>query len=409
MTHGNVWYSSAFTGIFTRFGATPVRPHDPAFAVASGEASSWLAHRETSTASGIGLEPSAAESACIGEAIERLQAGPLPTDRLVTASYREWPLGERAVDPRRWVLFHPDQYALPDFPFQPMTADTVCDWVCFREASTGEPWWIPADLAYLHLPGGHRFCPGYSTGLACGRTGDAILLRGLQEMIERDAVVGAWWGRYPLDEHDAANVFAELAPEIAERCQRPNLCYRFYRAASPFSNHVTLVTLEGEDREGYVFSIGSACRQTQAASWEKSLLEAIHGRHYVRYLKSQQHNNEHMPSSFAEHALYYSMHPEQLRATKLAGATRAPDDHAATAIEDVALLTTRLGPARPVLCRSITPPALVSEGLDWHVLRVVVPGLQPLHGHHALPHLGGPLWAPRGLADWRAMPPHPFP
>jgi hypothetical protein len=47
--------------------------------------------------------------------------------------------------------------------------------------------------------------------------------------------------------------------------------------------------------------------------------------------------------------------------------------------------------------------------MDWLVLRVVVPGLQPLHGNHALAHLGGPLWAPRGLAEWRDVPPHPMP
>jgi len=62
-----------------------------------------------------------------------------------------------------------------------------------------------------------------------------------------------------------------------------------------------------------------------------------------------------------------------------------------------------------VLFRSMTPPALATENLGWHVLRVAVPGLQPLHGHHAYAHLGGPLWSPRGLADWHAMLPHPFP
>ena len=57
----------------------------------------------------------------------------------------------------------------------------------------------------------------------------------------------------------------------------------------------------------------------------------------------------------------------------------------------------------------MTPPALSQEGLDWHVIRVVVPGLQPLHGSHRLAHLGGDLWAPRGLNEWASHPPHPFP
>ena len=57
----------------------------------------------------------------------------------------------------------------------------------------------------------------------------------------------------------------------------------------------------------------------------------------------------------------------------------------------------------------MTPPGIAQAQLGWYVLRVVVPGLQPLHGDHRLPHLGGPLWAPRGLHDWAGMPPHPFP
>jgi hypothetical protein len=73
------------------------------------------------------------------------------------------------------------------------------------------------------------------------------------------------------------------------------------------------------------------------------------------------------------------------------------------------VLRERLGAARPVLFRVLTPPGLAAARAGWVVLRVLVPGLQPLHGHHGLPFLGGPLWAPRRLDDWRTMPPHPFP
>ena len=46
-----------------------------------------------------------------------------------------------------------------------------------------------------------------------------------------------------------------------------------------------------------------------------------------------------------------------------------------------------------------------STQLEWGG----VAGLQPLHGNADLAHLGGPLWAPRGLAAWADTPPHPFP
>ncbi|MCC6416816.1 MAG: YcaO-like family protein [Gemmataceae bacterium] len=406
------WYTSPYTGLFTSFGPVPARPHDPTAHFASGTLGRWGDPGQELTASGAGWDEASAEAACVGEAVERWQAYPLPDDGRVVARFDAWTLDEPAVEPERWVLFHPAQYASPGFPFQPLTRATPCRWTCFRVAGAGTPCWVPEELAYLALRPGerHTFCPGFSTGLASGRHGDPVLLRALQEVIERDAVIGAWWGRYPVEEWEAAEILTRLG-ERGARVRRPNLRYRCYRVATPFSAHVTLATLEGEDREGCCFSIGSACRATRAESWAKAILEAIHGRQYVRYLKQtyRQRRPPRVPRTFAEHAVYYSLHPDELRRTALHAPTPRRDDPENARTEEVAALAERLGPGRPVLFRSMTPPQLAQEGLDWRVVRVLVPGLQPLHGDHRLPHLGGPLWAPRGLAEWGTIPPHPFP
>jgi ribosomal protein S12 methylthiotransferase accessory factor len=412
------WYSSAFTGLFTGFGSMPLRAHDPDLSVYAGTLPPGGPRREELAVGGASWSDDEAEAACLGEAIERLQAYPLPADDLVRASYASWPLAEPAVDPADWVLFHPEQYPQADFPFRPFTRDTSCRWVACRDARTGEAWWLPEDFVYIFPSADdkHTICPGISTGLSAGRWGSPLLLRGLQEVIERDAVVGTWWGRYPLIEWDRARVLGLLGPTIARRIERPGLRYRFYRASSPFSEHVALVTLEGEDREGYCFSIGSACRETRRSAWLKAIAEAIHGRHYVRYqLKKFEPRRSgryvaapELPSSFAEHALYYSLHPDGLDRTVLHRAGRL-DSEEEDVIEDFSLLAQRLGPDRRILFRNMSPPGIVAELSDWYVLRVIVPGLQPLHGDHALAHLGGSLWSGRTLADWAAMPPHPFP
>src|SRR5207248_10763594 len=175
-----------------------------------------------------------AELACAGEAIERVLAYPLPCDQVVEASYDSWPLDEPAVPPDRWVLFHPEQYALPGFPFEPLTPATRCRWACCRQAGTGEPRWVPEELVYLFArPGrGQQLCPTLSTGLSCGRVGDPVLLRGLQEVIERDALMGAWWGRYLLEEWDEEVVFSLLPSGVPGRVGRPNLRHRFFRVDS---------------------------------------------------------------------------------------------------------------------------------------------------------------------------------
>jgi thiazole/oxazole-forming peptide maturase SagD family component len=408
------WYSSLYTGLFTSFSSLTLRPHDPQLFLFSGTTAAWSGIAQELSGSSIGWDAEAAEGACVGEAVERLQAYALPDDQIVSARYAAWPLDEPAVPPERWVLFHPEQYLLPGFPFEPLTRETECDWVCCRQALSGASWWAPADMVWLNAGGKHvhRFCPGLSTGLACGRTGDPLVLRGLQEVIERDAVVGAWWGRYALEEFAISDVIDRLHDNARDRILRPNLTFRCYRIASPYSRHVTLVTVSGEDREGWCFSVGAACRETAAQSWSKSLLEAIHGRHYVRYVKQEMTNgtggNE-SPATFRDHAVWYTIQPQLLELTMLGQKHPLGGDPFPDVRETVASLAEKLGPDRPVLFRSLTPPPLATEGLGWHVLRVIVPGLQPLHGDHRLPHLGGPLWSPRGLAEWRTMPPHPMP
>jgi ribosomal protein S12 methylthiotransferase accessory factor len=416
------WADSAYTGIFTRFGEVPARPHDPDVVVWSGSLAPWGPRGAELPVGGAAWDADGAREAALGEGVERLQPYPLPSDGSIEASFEEWPLHEPAVEPGRWVLFYREQYALDGFPFRPFTRRTRCRWISFREAVSGDPRWVPEELAYLFMPAGraHSISPGISTGLSAGRAGQPVLLRGLQEVIERDAVVGAWWGRYSLVEVPPEDVLGSLPPGIDSRLLRPNLRHRFFRIGSPFSAHVTLAAIEGEERTGRCFAVGSACRETLAASWMKSIVEAVHGYRYVRHLKERRDAplpGDH-PSTFEEHALHYAADPSRVDRTVLgaAGAGAVPPGGSGerpglegAEPEDVTVLAGRLGKDRPVLFRSMTPPGIASELGDWVVLKVLVPGLQPLHGNHLLAHLGGPLWAPRGLAEYADVPPHPFP
>jgi hypothetical protein len=114
-----------------------------------------------------------------------------------------------------------------------------------------------------------------------------------------------------------------------------------------------------------------------------------------------------LPRDFAGHAVFYSRHPDRLRETVLhhpaSRERKRPEGP-----EPLSTLIERLGPERPVLFRLMTPPGIAAEEPGWAVLRVAVPGLQPMHGDHLFPFLGGPLWG-RPVEDWRMMAPHPFP
>ncbi len=380
---------SRYTGLFRMLGATPPRAHDPDVCVWAGTPANraWPAQ---DSVGGAGWTDDDARRACIGEAIERWQTHPLPSDRLVRAAFERWPLAEPAIDPRRFVRFHAEQ----PVPYERLDERTELDWIACRVLGAGTPIWVPADLVFLDLRPGTapRFGPVVSTGWSAHATAQAALEGAVFEAIERDAIVGAWWGSYPLVELDPP------ALAVMERLARPNLRYRWYRVVTPYAAHVAIVTLEGEDREGFVFSIGSACRLDREAALAKAALEAVQGRHYVRYLLATT-TPVAVPTTFAEHAAFYSRHRAALATTCLAHAERRDDD---IGPETFAQLVARLPAAA---FRHATPPALVDLG--YVVMRVVVPELQPLHGDHRVPFLGGPLWN-RPLAEWAKMPPHPF-
>lgn len=406
----SAWYESMFTGFFRDFERVGARPHDPQVSVCAGIVPPL--HPEQTgllQVGGCGWSDEAAAAACVGEGLERLFAYPTDQDTAIEASYEDWPLDEPAIAPERWVLFHPQQYGRDDFPFEPLTRPTRCRWVCFRDVSSGEPRWVPEEFAYLFPRAGcgHRFCPATSTGLAAGTAGQPVVLRALQEVIERDALLGGWWGSYPVEEFPQE---AAWGAEETLRLQRPNLGWRFFRIQSPFSHHVTMVTVAGEDREGFCHSIGSACRESRGASWIKATLEAVQGRHYVRHLRQQRGAEVLRPplETFADHAVYYSVHRDELDRTILQRA-RSASKETASPDESLPILCERLKEMSPVLVRNLTPPMLAGQGLDWQVVKVIVPGLQPLHGNDRFAHLGGELWSPRGLAEWKDAPPHPFP
>ena len=163
------WYASPYTGLFAESG--PV-PHQRSTGRQSGRALRVPdPGAELPASGGAGWDVEAAEAAAVGEAIERWQSWPLPCDRVLTASYRDWPLDEPALGPGRWVLFHNEQYTLPNFPYERLTPETVCRWVCAREAVSGLPAWVPEELVFLSLPNGRfaQLCSPISSGLSAGR------------------------------------------------------------------------------------------------------------------------------------------------------------------------------------------------------------------------------------------------
>jgi ribosomal protein S12 methylthiotransferase accessory factor len=115
------------------------------------------------------------------------------------------------VAPELFALFSDRQLAQPGFPFRRFTTETVTTWVAGEELPGGTPAWLPAELVFLGpagLPDQRPVGHATSSGLACGSEASTTVVRGLCELLERDAFMIVWSNRLslPLLEppHDSA-------------------------------------------------------------------------------------------------------------------------------------------------------------------------------------------------------------
>jgi ribosomal protein S12 methylthiotransferase accessory factor len=185
---------------------------------------------------------------------------------------------------------------------------------------------------------------------------------------------------------------------------------------------VFFVSCHGMGPRGPLVAVGAACHLEPDAALRKASMEASQDRVYVRLLMDRDPTWEPAPdfsnvTDFSLHARLYSHSPKLARRgfAFLDGhsSEASPfDDASATDLPSLVAALGRRGIDGAVV--DLTPPWAAALGLS--VVRVVLPGLVPLHGNHTLRCLGHPrlaVWQkamPRGRRTHdRAFWPYPHP
>jgi bacteriocin biosynthesis cyclodehydratase domain-containing protein len=158
----------------------------------------YFARRDTFHGSGETGEE--ARTNCLGEAVERYSAQ-YHGQKLHSASL--YHLGSTAIDPRALLLYSDQQHrnraawnaGQPEFhrigvPFDP-AAET--SWAAANWFTSGDPVFVPAGFCYMGFV--EPFCGADSNGCAAAPSWEEAVLRGLLELIERDAVALWWYSR----------------------------------------------------------------------------------------------------------------------------------------------------------------------------------------------------------------------
>ncbi|HZO61752.1 MAG TPA: YcaO-like family protein [Gaiellaceae bacterium] len=369
----------------------------------------------------------AAEAAAIGEALERYSASFVPDDVLVLATAEELP---GAVDPARFALFHETQLSASDFPFRAFRSDTPVSWVAGYELPGGSPAYLPAQLVFMaweRWAAEERIAYATSSGLACAPTVEEALLAGLLELIERDAVMIAWYGRLSLPLLDWSRD-PGLAALDACYFATSGLRYSAVDLSVFFGIPTVLGVVHGAPGAFGALGVGAASSPTVGVAWRKALAEAFAVQRWVRDRALEQPEDVDRPAAeirgFDGHTMHYARPERAERAAFLDGSDERRDSREIEQLEGSNVLE-RLEAACSRLAErgvsayavDVTSPDVAGAG--FRVVRVIAPELCPLDvieqarflggGRlYMAAHVAGLVDRPPALGDLNPDP-HPFP
>lgn len=110
----------------------------------------------------------------------------------LVASYDS--IRDQAIDPRELGLYNSAQYHYPEFPFASFSTSTPIEWIEVHDLRTGTSRLVPLEFIYPNAPVTRRRIVGEtSSGTAAHTDRDCALVAGLCEVIERDTLTLFWY------------------------------------------------------------------------------------------------------------------------------------------------------------------------------------------------------------------------
>ena len=346
---------------------------------------------------GTALTKQAALAKAIGESVERYCADLADRDDVLLAPYRE--VRGRATDPRRYVLWPSSHGQRADWPFVPAGEEVAIGWVQGFSLTRGEPTLTPATIVHVpyepHAPG-DRFEVGPVSGYACAATLEEAILGGIYEVVERDAFMIFWYNWLPAPVFDLRSV---TSPELRQTLDRYHSApVRLYCAdiTTDVGIPAVLAVMTGQPPWPAAVVATAAGLDVEAAA-AHALYELAANHLSVRWQLEQ---GRHAPANLADiagpedHGLLYT-NPELLPylapVLQPRGlvrfqdvSVRAPADVKAC----IELCVQRLAQQDlEVIVVELTTPDVAELG--FRVVKVLIPGMQPLDFGLEYLHLGG--------------------
>lgn len=377
-------------------------PQTFSFGTEKTDTSKFFFHRAPERGGAAGITADHAYVASMGEAIERYCCAIYEPQNIVFDSYSNLIRDNCAVHPRDFALFTEKQYNRVNFPYKPLNEFSRVSWVKGFSLIRKQEIFVPAQTVFLpftrrkdEIP----ICPITSTGLAAGPSLEFAILTAIYEIIERDAFTIMWLTKLPPLKINI-NGFKEIHTFFEDRFNINNFDYTFYDITLDIKIPTAMVIMRGKLELGEVLGVGCGTRDTMADALKKVLLEVSQLPPWIRYAyqKEPQWTCKEDFSDiddFDDHGQLYTRRKDLVKkAFSFLNKAKTKKIHkirrsTAKSIHDQlrACLKELKHHGFDVIFRDLTTCDVKDTG--FRVVRVIIPGLIPLHGDHKFPFLGG--------------------
>ncbi len=339
-------------------------------------------YRRVSAVGGRGLTATEARTGAVFEAFERYALSIYRRDDLTVTGHRTVTAGgAAALDPVDLAGAGAD----PIPPDQPLT------WTTATSLVTGGEVEVPAQLVYLPyaFPDGEPVLRDpLTTGAAAGLDPGFAIRNGLLEVVERDAVMLLHHLRLRPPRLAPAVFDGTDVPHLLDELARHGLECTLFHVDSRLPAHVVVCRIDDPTGVGPAQSLGSKAATTVADAARGAILEAALLRRALRLRHRK-------VRTVAEHYLadpttidclqarsYVWAQPEMTPHLKYLSAARTevvdrPEDVPERWSGDWPLVEQAAAAGGDVLVVDVTTPDLADLGVC--VVKVLVPGLQPMH------------------------------
>lgn len=350
-------------------------------------------------AAGKGTTRQEAIASAIGEATERYCAYHWDPRRTYVAKWGD--LKSPSINPRSCVLYSEHQYAPLDWPYARWNPEQELAWIDGVDICDGSPVALPASLVYLVFPPPRLedyFAPSTSNGLAAGETLAHAALGGLCEVMERDAMLITWMNRLPAVELEFDDP-SRLSGRIYRHYAHFGVQVRAFLMPSDLPAATVMAVSFEEDPVRPANVVGLGSHPDPQVALIKALFELCQGRpaEATRFLTKSpvgRLNRYEDVQTLEDHSSFMSQMDrrnefaflwqtgEKKRVEQLANRSGG---NAAEDLDRCAADLAAKGHRAAFV--ELTTPDLVDYGV--HVVRVIVPELQPVHFGHGQERLGG--------------------